>query len=99
MVALKNPLADMSDMPEDVALYIGVLERTILGFTIQEAKFRALLEMLTGEAWDDTKTDLEVSQLQELAISSMERKLGISRFEAQQIIRRNKLAANGEQVE
>lgn len=86
MVAVKSPLLGMQ-MEPDVALYVAVLERQVLGLTINELKFRALLELLTGEEWDDMKTEFERKEIEEIAVRMTEKKLGIKNMEARKIVR------------
>lgn len=93
MVALKTPLVDM-EVSEEAALYIGVLERQVLGLTVNELKYRALLEMLTGEQWDDLKTDMEAGELEKIAIEATMRKLGVTNAKAREIVRERKSLAN-----
>lgn len=95
MVALKTPLVDM-EVSEEAALYIGVLERQVLGLTVNELKYRALLEMLTGEQWDDLKTDMEAGELEKIAIEATMRKLGVTNAKAREIVRERKALANQE---
>lgn len=93
MVAVRSPLIDL-EMDEQTALYVGVLERQVLALTINDAKFRALLEALTGVAWDDLRTDFEQSELNKIAEENLMTRLGVSRGEAKRIIRVNKAKAN-----
>ena len=84
MVAIKNPLIDM-EMDEAAAAYMGSLERQILGLTIQELRYRALLELLTGEEWSDIAADLEAGEMEKIAVDAMQRK-GIDRRKARRIV-------------
>lgn len=84
MVAIKNPLIEM-EMDEAAAAYMGSLERQVLGMTIQELRYRALLELLTGEDWSDIAADLEDGEIQKIAIAQLEKK-GIDRRKARRIV-------------
>ena len=95
MVAVKAPLMDM-EVSEEAALYIGVLERQVLGLTVNELKYRALLEMLTGQQWDDLKTDMEAGELEKIAVDATMKKLGVSYGKAREIVRERKALANQE---
>lgn len=84
MVAIQNPLIDM-EMDEAAAAYMGSLERQILGLTIQELRYRALLELLTGEEWSDIAADLEAGEVEKIAVNALEAK-GIDRRKARRIV-------------
>ena len=84
MVAIKNPLIEM-EMDEAAAAYMGSLERQILGMTIQELRFRAVLELLTGEEWSDIAADLEAGEIEKIAVDAMQKK-GIDRRKARRIV-------------
>lgn len=96
MVALKSPMMGI-ELNEEAAAYVGVLERQVVGLTINEMKYRALLEMLTGEAWDDLKHDLEEGELESIAIAAVEKKLQVSNGQARRIVRERKEALAAEQ--
>lgn len=85
MVAIHNPLIDM-EADESAMAYIGVLERQVLGLTVQELRFRALLEMLTGEDWSDLALDLENGELEKIAVNAMEAK-GMDRRKARRVVK------------
>lgn len=93
MVALKSPLLDLQLDPQ-AALYVAHLERQLCAYQINEVKFRALLEMLTGEAWDDLALDMENKQLKDIAVALAEKKLGVTNMEARKIVRRRIEQAN-----
>ncbi len=89
MVALKSPLLGMEVNP-DVGAYIGILERQVLALTFNELKFRALLEVLTEEEWDDMKTEFEEGSITRLAVRLVEQKLKVGNMEARKIVARRK---------
>ena len=95
MAILQNPLAGMSG-DEEMTRYVGVLERRLVLLTVQEVRFRALLEALTGEPWDDVYTDLDQAELDQIVERSLIKSLGISQAEAQQMVRVNRSRANSQ---
>lgn len=94
MAVVQNPLAGIQYESPEIAAFHGVMERRILLLTAQEIRFRALLEALTGEPWDDSYTDLDQLEIDRLAEKALEKSLGISRVEAAQMVRMHKLKAN-----
>jgi len=93
MVALRSPLLDL-DLDPQAALYVAHLERQLLAYQINDVKYRALLEMLTGEAWDDLALDLENKELKDIAVALAEKKLGVANMEARKIVRMRQDQAN-----
>lgn len=93
MVAVQNPLAHM-DGDGEMKAYVAVLERRLLLLTIQEVRFRGLLEAITGEPWDDQYADLGEDEVNELAISSLTKSLGITRPEAERLVKDHRQRAN-----
>lgn len=97
MAVLQNPLQHMD--ADDAALrYIGVLERRLVLLTVQEMKFRALLESLTGEPWDDQYADLEQAELDRLVEESIVKSLGVTKSEAAKMVRAHKAKANADNL-
>lgn len=70
------------DMSPDVAMYVGVLEGTLAALCVNEAKYRAFLEMLTGEPWEDTRIDYNGNMIRDLAVSALVRQTGMERTKA-----------------
>ena len=93
MAVLRNPLQHMT-MDEEATRYVGVLERRLILLTIREVRFRACLEALTGEPWDDEYADLDQAELDRLVEKSLEKSLGISQVEAASMVRAHKTRAN-----
>lgn len=85
MVALKSPLVGLELSPE-AAAYVGVLEKQVLGQHIMELKFRALMEIWTGQEWDDMKTDFEQGEIEKIAIQGVQNKLGMKYEEARKFV-------------
>ena len=93
MAVLQNPLQHMSG-DEQMTRYVGVLERRLILLTVQEVRFRALLEALTGEPWDDQYADLDQAELDQLVEDSLVKSLGITKTEAAKMVRTHKAKAN-----
>ena len=93
MAVLQNPLQHMQG-DEEMTRYVGVLERRLVLLTIQEQRFRALLEALTGQPWDDQYADLEQAELDGLVEESLVKSLGVSKVEAAKMVRLHKQQAN-----
>lgn len=74
------------DMDADTAHYVGVLEGTIAALCINECKYRALLELLTGESWEATKIDVNGSVLMDLAVSALVKQTGMSTAKAKTLV-------------
>jgi hypothetical protein len=82
---MQTPLLGM-DMDSDTAHYVGILEGTIAALVINECKYRALLEMLTGESWEDTKLDIKGKVIQQLAISALVKQTGMDPTRAKLLV-------------
>ena len=93
MVAVQNPLAHMQGDGEMTA-YVGALERRLVLLTIQEVRFRGLLEALTGEPWDDQYADLGEGEVNEIACNSLMKSLGITKAEATKLVDQHRARAN-----
>lgn len=98
MVAVKTPLLSLKLDPQ-AALYVAILERQIVALTINDAKYRALLEMLTGDTWDDLVTDFEAGELRKLAIAHAQEKLNMDFLDAAKYVRQNEARANNTPIE
>lgn len=96
MVALRSPLIDLQ-LSHEAALYVAVLEKQVMLFQVNELKFRALLEALTGEPWDDLALDLENKAIFDIAVALAEKKLNVSNMEARKIVRARLAQANSEE--
>ena len=73
---MQTPLIGL-DMDSDTAHYVGILEGTVAALVINECKYRALLEMLTGDPWENTKLDIKGEVLQQLAVSALVKQTGM----------------------
>ena len=98
MAVLQNPLQHMQG-DDQMTRYVGVLERRLVLLTIQEQRFRALLEALTGEPWDDQYSDLEQAELDKLVEQSIVKSLGVTQAEAAKMVRLHKAKANARNIE
>lgn len=75
MGSVQSPLVGLEMSPE-TATYVGLLEAQIGAYAVQEAKFRALLELITGESWETTKLDIDGNALQALAVDALMKSTG-----------------------
>lgn len=85
MAPTKHPLIDLV-YNDETGRYIGHLERKLVKLTIDDLKFRALLELLTGDDWDDYHFGPEDEELQKLAVDALKRRLGLSTMDAQKMV-------------
>lgn len=97
MAVLQNPLQHMTG-DEEMTRYVGVLERRLIMLTIKEVRFRALLESLTGEPWDDEYEDLDQAEMDELVEKSLVKSLGVTKMEASKMVRAHKARANSRNI-
>jgi hypothetical protein len=82
------------DMSPDIATYVGVLEGTVAALCVNEAKYRAFLEMLTGEPWEDTRIDYDGNMIRDLAVSALVRQTGMDRTKAVVLVEKRWQARN-----
>lgn len=85
MTAVKHPLIDLV-YNHETGTYIGMLERKLVIMTIENLKMRSLLELLTGDMWDDCKFEEEDKAIFKLAVDTLERRLQISHQDAVNIV-------------
>lgn len=85
MVAMQSPLVDLQ-YDDQTGRYIAALERQVMGLTINEVKYQALLELITGEEWTSIKHDLDEGKIRKIAVEALEAK-GIGSTEARRIVR------------
>lgn len=93
MVATQVPLGDITT-DEKGAFYIGALERKLSSMAVNEMKYRALLEMLTGQEWEELSTDVSAGRLKKIATNATARRLARSMEEAEKIVDANIASAN-----
>jgi len=85
MAATRQPLLDLV-YNDETGRYIGMLERKILLYVQNEIRFRALLELLTDEDWDDYAFSEEDGEIQQLAVDALMRRLQISESDARKLV-------------
>lgn len=85
MGALKHPLMDLV-YNDETGRYIGMLERKLVKLSIDDLKFRALLELLTDEDWDDYHFGDEDAELMKLAVDTLKRRLGLKDSDARKLV-------------
>lgn len=98
MAATNVPLGDITT-DEKGAMYIAALERKLIAMSVNEMRYRALLEMLTGEQWEEINTDINKGELMKVATTATQRRMARSLAEAEKIVNENIAAANENAVE
>jgi hypothetical protein len=93
MTPVKHPLIDLVYNNETGA-YIGMLERKMVIMTMENLKMRSLLELLTGDMWDDCTFETEDKQIFELAVDTLVKRLQISREDAINVVNNRWEATN-----
>lgn len=91
--AQKFPLADITPDAKQ-ALYIGTLERRLMQQEVLLTQYRALLEALTGDKWDQIDTTLSKHEIRKVATNAFERILSRDMAEAERRVDANLKAAN-----
>lgn len=81
MTPTKHPLIDLV-YNDETGRYIGMLERKLVLMTLENLKMRSLLEMLTGDMWDECRFEAEDKEIFKLAVDTLERRLHISHQDA-----------------
>lgn len=89
----QSPLVGLQ-MDEATAKYVGVLESNIAAYAIEEAKFRALLELLTGESWETTRITPDMSTLMDIAVNALTTRIGMSVVQAKSLVAKRWNALN-----
>ena len=92
MVARQSPLVGLEMSPE-VAKYVAVLEGRLASYAIQDAKYRALLELLTGDSWEDSSFDASGRMIMQVAEEALV-KGGMSRTAAKTTVAKRWNASN-----
>lgn len=85
MAETRTPLLDLV-YNDETGRYIAVLERKIARYQLNDIKFRALLECLTGEDWDDYQFTDEDNQIKKIAVDALKRRLGLSEDDARKLV-------------
>lgn len=87
MALTRHPMLDLV-YNDETGRYIAVLERQILNLTLSDMKKSALLELLTGDNYDDFsfKDNGDDGELRKIATDALERRTGVSREEAATLV-------------
>lgn len=91
--AQKFPLADINPAAKE-AIYIGVLERKVGYQETLLLQYRALLEALTGDKWEEIDTRLSSEGIKKTAATAVERKLARDIRSAEKMVEANVASAN-----
>lgn len=82
------------DMSPETAIYVGVLEGTLAALCVNEVKYRAFLEMLTGDPWEDTRIDFNGKMIADLAVSVLVKQTGMDAAKARLLVAKRWQARN-----
>ena len=93
MAPTRHPLIDLI-ANDETGRYIGLLERKLLIMQRENLRMRSLLEMLTGDMWDDYRFDAEDAEIFSLAVDSLMRRLGMSQEDARKLCEERWQACN-----
>lgn len=85
MTEVNVPLHDLN-LDEDAAHYVGILESTCAWQGIQLNKFRALLELLTGDDWETAKFDPTGDTLKKISVDALVKQTGMNIAKARQLV-------------
>jgi hypothetical protein len=85
MVATRHPLIDLV-YNDETGRYIGHLERKLIKLTFDDLKMRSLLELLTGDPWDDYQFADEDGEIKRLAVDALKRRLGLTDSDARNLV-------------
>lgn len=87
MVNVQTPLVGLEYTPE-TGVYIAKLEASLAEACIRDARFRALLELVTGEQWDDVELDVDNAgpQLMRIAEDTLVLRTGMDRAKARTLV-------------
>ena len=84
MAPTRHPLIDLV-YNDETGRYIGMLERKLVMLERENIRMRALLELLTGDMWDDCKFEAEDAEIFNLAVDSLKRRLQMSHEDARKL--------------
>lgn len=98
MTPTRHPLIDLVYNSE-TGTYIGMLERKLLIMTLENLKMRSLLELLTGDMWDECRFEAEDKAIFKLAVDTLERRLQISHQDAINLVNERWEATNPPEAE
>lgn len=84
MAPTRHPLIDLL-YNDETGRYLGVLERKLLIMFQENNRMRALLELLTGDMWDDYNFGTEDKELFDIAVDSLMRRCQMSHADARKL--------------
>lgn len=93
MAPTRHPLIDLI-ANDETGRYIGLLERKLLIMQRENLRMRSLLEMLTGDMWDDYRFDAEDEEIFNLAVDSLMRRCQMSQEDARKLCEQRWQACN-----
>lgn len=93
MAPIRHPLIDLA-YTDETGRYIGMLERKLVMMTLENLKMRALLELLTGDMWDDYRFEAEDKEIFDLAVDTLMRRLQMSQEDARKLCEERWQATN-----
>lgn len=93
MVAKRIPLNDLQ-FGEKEAIYVANLERRMANYEVQLTRFRSLLEMMTGDQWDDVNINVDLETLKAMATTATAKRLAVQMEQANRIVDERIAAAN-----
>jgi hypothetical protein len=85
MAARREPMIDLV-YNDETGRYIGMLESKILYYQLNDLRFRALLELLTDQDWDDYQFSEEDGEIKRLAVDALKRRLGLTHEDAHKLV-------------
>lgn len=93
MAQTRHPLIELV-YNDETGRYIGMLERKIVVMQLENIRFRALLERLTGDMWDDRPFAAEDEEIHKIAIEALMRRLQMPYEDARKLVDERWQAAN-----
>lgn len=85
MAPTRQPLIDLV-YNDETGRYLAMLETKITRYQLDDIRFRALLELLTDQSWDDYQFSNEDNEIQKLAVDALKRRLGLSDSDARKLV-------------
>lgn len=86
MATVKHPLLDLV-YNDETGRYIAVLERKILYYVHEDLRMRALLELLTGDMWDDADfRNMGDEELTRIAVDTLKRRANMGEDDARNLV-------------
>jgi len=85
MTPTRHPLIELV-YDDPTGRYIGMLERKLVVMTLEHTRFRALLELLTGDVWDDKPFTAEDKEIWDIAIQALMQRLQLSQEDARKLV-------------